>query len=262
MIRMNIKDLSTQLLYTTVPILVKREGNELSTGTGFIFSVLEEDNSSIPMLITNYHVLQDAELGYFELHIAENGAPTNNTIRISFDKNIINNNKLGDLDLIAIPLATTFNNLTSSNISLFYRTIDQNMIPTQEQVKDFSSIEDVCFVGYPSGLYDEINKLPVIRQGITATPIWNNFKGHPIFLIDGGVFPGSSGSPVFIYNRCSYPTKNSIVIGTRLHFIGVISETLLRNEDKSKAYLNLGCVINSNDMYAELTKLISKLKNK
>lgn len=259
---MDINDLSTQLLYTTVPILVKREGNELSTGTGFIFSILEENNSSIPMLITNYHVLQDVELGYFELHLAENGSPTKETIRISFDKSIINNNKLGDLDLIAIPLATTFNNLTNNNVSLFYRTIDQNMLPKQEQVKDFSSIEDICFVGYPSGLYDEINKLPVVRQGITATPIWNNFKGHPVFLIDGGVFPGSSGSPVFIYNRGSYSTKNGIAIGTRLYFIGVISETLLRKEDRSKAYLNLGYVINSNDMYTELTKLINKLRNK
>lgn len=259
---MNIKDLSTQLLYTTVPIFVIREGNELSTGTGFIFSVVKEDNSSIPMLITNYHVLQGAELGYFELHLAENGVPTKNTIKISFDKNIINNNKLGDLDLMAVPLATTFNSLASSNISLFYRTIDQNMLPTQELVKDFSSIEDVCFVGYPCGLYDKINKLPVIRQGITATPIWNNFDGRPIFLIDGGVFPGSSGSPVFIYNRGSYSTKDGIVIGSRLLFIGVISETLLKNEDKSKAYLNLGCVINSNDMYIELKKLINKLTNK
>ncbi len=104
--------------------------------------------------------------------------PTDKTIRVQFDKSIINGNKLGDLDLIAVPLAGTFNDFQNRNIETFFRTVDQNMIPSKEQVDNLSAIEDLfTFIGYPSGLYDEKNKISIIRQGITATPIWNNFKG-------------------------------------------------------------------------------------
>ena len=51
---MNINDISTQLLYTTVPIYAKNNNGSFSSGTGFIFSVMEQNDTSIPLLITNY----------------------------------------------------------------------------------------------------------------------------------------------------------------------------------------------------------------
>lgn len=257
---MNIKDLGTQLLYTTVPILIVKEGNTRTSGTGFIFSVVKnEENITIPMLITNHHVVQGISSGFFELHLAENNAPINKTIRISFNKEIISNNRLGELDLIAIPLASTLNDFTQKNILPFYRTVDQNLIPSKEQISSLSAIENVCFIGYPSGIYDGVNKLPVIRQGITATPIWNNFNGENKFLIDGGVYPGSSGSPVFIYNQGSYTCNSGIVIGSRLYFVGIISDTYQQKNSPSNTYLNLGIVINSWSFFNELNKLIVRL---
>lgn len=257
---MNINDISTQLIYTTVPIYIQKKDG-LSTGTGFIFSLVEKDKSSIPLLITNYHVLDNLESGFFELHTSMQNKPTNKTIRIQFDKNILEDNKLGDLDLIAIPLAGVFNEFNTNGIQLFYRTVDQNIIPTNEQVDEFSAMEDITFIGYPSGLYDNVNKMPILRQGITATPIWNNFQGKDNFLIDAGVFPGSSGSPVFVYNQGSYPTKDGIAIGNRLLFVGVISQTI-QIKDSTNNYLNLGVVINSKAMLMELNKFIQRKKNK
>ena len=133
-------------------------------------------------------------------------------------------------------------------------------IPSKEQVDNLSAIEDITFIGYPSGLYDEKNKISIIRQGITATPIWNNFKGEDVFLIDAGVFPGSSGSPVFIYNHGTYPVKDGIALGNRLLFVGVLSQTMLRDNATGKSYLNLGKVINSRAMYRELKKFIQRIK--
>lgn len=193
---MNINDISTQLLYTTVPIYAKKSENVFSTGTGFIFSIQENDTTSIPLLITNYHVLENVLVGLVELHIEKNGLPTNKSIKVQFDSSIIGSNKLGELDLIAVPMATTLTELKRKNINIFFRSVDKKMIPTDEQFENFSAIESITFIGYPSGLYDEKNKISIIRQGITATPIWNNFKGEEAFLIDAGVFPGSSGSPV------------------------------------------------------------------
>lgn len=258
---MNIDDLSTQLLYTTVPICANKKGGYISKGTGFIFSVREDEKNSIPLLITNYHVLEGTSSGYIEFHVGENGNPTNKSVKIPFDDKIVENNKLGELDLIAIPLASTFNELSNKNQELFYRTVEQNMIPTKKQIHNFSAMESVTFVGYPSGLYDDINKLSIIRQGITATPIWNEFKGEKVFLIDAGVFPGSSGSPVFIYNQGSYATKTGITIGSRLLFVGVISQTMRELGEEKNNYLDLGIVINSLAMYDELEKFINRLKS-
>ena len=158
---MEINDIGTQLLYTTVPIYAQNDDKTLSTGTGFLFSIRESETESIPLLITNYHVLKDAVVGFVELHIGEKGFPTDRTIRVQFDKSIINGNKLGDLDLIAVPLAGTFNDFQNRNIETFFRTVDQNMIPSKEQVDNLSAIEDITFIGYPSGLYDEKNKIGV-----------------------------------------------------------------------------------------------------
>ena len=124
-----------------------------------------------------------------------------------------------------------------------------------------SAIEDLTFIGYPNGLYDQINHNPIIRKGITATPIWNNFKGKPDFLIDGGVYPGSSGSPVFIYNQGSYATSEGIVIGTRLHFVGVLYETSINIANNQTTFLNLGIAINSMVIYDEIKLYVNKLLN-
>ena len=258
---MNINDLSTQLIYTTVPIYAKKKNGQLSSGTGFMFSVIETDTTSIPLLITNYHVLENAEEGFVELHLGENGIPTKKSARIQFDNSIIGTNKLGDLDLIAVPMAATLIDLQKKNIDIFFRSVDKNIIPTNKQWESFSAIENITFIGYPNGLYDEQNKISIIRQGITATPIWNDYRGEKAFLIDAGVFPGSSGSPVFIYNQGTYSTGGNVIVGNRLLFVGIISQTVLTDNTTGKTYLNLGKVISSIAMYKELDKLIKRLNN-
>lgn len=257
---MNINDISTQLIYTTVPIYAQKSDGSYSSGTGFVFSYYENEKISIPMLITNYHVLEEAVAGFIEFHVANDSLPTKQTLKIQFDRTIINNNKLGVLDLIAVPLAATLMDLKNKNIDVFFRSVDQNIIPNDEQWNKFSAIEDITFIGYPSGLYDNTNKISIIRQGITATPIWNDFKGEEVFLIDAGVFPGSSGSPVFIYNQGAYATDNGITVGNRLHFVGVISQTML-SSNNGNSFLDLGKVINSRAVYREIKSLIDKLKS-
>ena len=257
--KLNINDISTQLLFTTVPIFAQNKDNTFSSGTGFIFSVDEGEGTSIPLLITNYHVLKDAIAGFVELHIGEQGKPSNKTVRVQFDKTIISGNKLGELDVIAVPLASTLMSFQKNGIEIFFRSVDQNMIPSVEQEQSFAAIEHITFIGYPSSIYDEKNKISIVRQGITATPIWNSFRGEEAFLIDAGVFPGSSGSPVFIFNQGSYPIAEGIALGNRLLFVGILTQTMIRND---KDYLNLGKVINSRAMYRELEILIHKLKQR
>lgn len=259
---MNLDDIGTQLMYTTAPLYSFLPNGDISAGTSFFFSVGVSENVTIPLLITNYHIVENAEHGYVEMHIAHNGKPSKETAQIRFDKSIILPSKLGDTDLVALPLAGAIEDLNNKGKSIYFKSISYDIIPNKEIIDELSSIEEITFIGYPSAIYDTINKIPIIRQGITATPIWNEFKGEKTFLIDAGVFPGSSGSPVFIYNRGTYPTKNGIAVGSRILFVGVLTRTLQRNERSSKDYLDLGVVINSSLFFDELNKYIIRMTGK
>lgn len=89
-----------------------------------MFSVWENDKTSIPLLITNYHVLENAVAVFVELHIGENGMPTDKSTRIQFDNFIIGSNKLGNLELVAVPMVATLMDLQNKNINIFFRSVD------------------------------------------------------------------------------------------------------------------------------------------
>lgn len=253
---MNIKDTSTQLLFSTVPIIgITNKGSGVS-GTGFFFSYVLGDGREVPLLITNHHVLRDVIQGRFVVNLADGDAPSRETINVNFDKSFIDGKKLGDLDLVAMPVAPVLNALEQSGKKPFYRSIDSSLIPKKDVLDNLAALEQITFIGYPSGLYDEYNKTPLIRHGWTSTPAWNNYKGRREFLVDGSVFEGSSGSPVFIFNQGSYPTADGIVIGSRLLFMGVITQTIM--EEKSE-HLDLGTVIRSDAMLDELEPFVESL---
>lgn len=264
---MNIKDISTQLMYTTTPIIVEKNDSTFSTGTGFIFLYKYNNELSIPLLITNYHVVKNAVRGSFELHVEENKLPTQETISVQFDSSVVDESKIDQLDLVAIPIGYAIKALNQQSKKIFFRTIGKELIPTEEEIKGLAAVEDIVFIGYPNGIYDNINKMSIVRKGITATPIWNDFKGKSEFLIDAGVFPGSSGSPVFILNRGTFQDGDKIVVGDRLLFVGILYGTMINNGiGGNNSYLDLGTVIKSNifnkqlEKYIENKKLISTIK--
>ena len=254
-ITMNISDTSTQLLFTTVPILGNTSGGVVS-GTGFFFSYNLGDGSNIPLLITNYHVLKDATQGLFVVNLADGDKPSKETINVTFDRSFIEGKKLESLDLIAMPIAPALNALEQNGKKPFYRSIDSELIPKHEVLDSLAALEQTTFIGYPSGMYDDNNKTPLIRHGWTSTPVWNDYKGKREFLVDASVFPGSSGSPAFIFNQGSYPTPEGIAIGSRLLFMGVITQTIT---EQGHEHLDLGMVIRSDAILDALSKFVEKL---
>src|SRR5262249_49694787 len=61
-------------------------------------------------------------------------------------------------------------------------------------------------------------------RGITATPPYLDFEGKKQFLVDAPIFHGSSGSPVFLFNRGAWfdERKGSLAFNYRLKFLGVV----------------------------------------
>ena len=105
-------------------------------------------------------------------------------------------------------------------------------------------------------MYDDYNKTPLIRRGWTSTPVWNDYKGHKEFLIDASVFPGSSGSPAFIFNQGSYSTGDGISVGNRLLFMGAVTSTITKDGHE---YLDLGKVIRSDAIKEALKPFVDDL---
>ncbi|HVA89443.1 MAG TPA: serine protease, partial [Chloroflexota bacterium] len=88
--------------------------------------------------------------------------------------------------------------------------------------EQLAAMEDVVMVGYPIGLWDNLNNFPLLRRGISASHPAVDFCGKPEGVIDIGAFPGSSGSPVLILNEGTFATPNGYSIGSRMILLGVL----------------------------------------
>ena len=51
------------------------------------------------------------------------------------------------------------------------------MIPAQADLESLDAIEEIVMIGYPNGLWDSVNNMPIARRGITATPVYLNYEG-------------------------------------------------------------------------------------
>lgn len=256
---MNVESIIEQLLFSTVRI----QTNDNSVGTGFLLQAQLTSGGSVIFLITNKHVIKNANEVKFFLTKAEKviqiekiDSTFTGKIKSFFsgekeyDKRR-DTPKLGykhevslkiegwfdhpddDIDLTLINLSPTLNEFYRDGQEPFIRTIPLESIPPKEELEKLDALEEIIFIGYPTGIFDTKNLFPIIRKGITATPIYADFCDKPLFLIDASVFPGSSGSPVFIYNKSGYSDKqgNVFIGGGRAFFCGVISSGYFRNEE-------------------------------
>ena len=84
-------------------------------------------------------------------------------------------------------------------------------------------MEEIVMIGYPSGIWDSVNNLPVIRRGITATHPAISWNGKTEVLTDIASFPGSSGSPLLLANLSGYTdAKGNTFLGqARIRLLGV-----------------------------------------
>jgi len=262
---MNLNDLSTQLLFTTAPIWVQKEDSKIVSGTCFFYNlpIPGKENQAIPLLITNHHVIEGGTRALAEL---VTGSPDEKPfprekIKAELDINQLISYSNKELDIAAIPIGPILNASANQGKPIFFRGLEPQMVAKGEVLSNLASLEEIIFIGYPSGLRDDKNSTPLIRRGITATPAWNDFQGHPSFLIDAGVFPGSSGSPVLIFNQGSYTVKDGIAFGNRILLLGVITQTMQRIEDESNVYLGLGKVVRAEKIHAYLEKTMQHLFN-
>lgn len=217
---------SEMLAYTTVRIECTI-ANGTSTGTGFFYNFCQNGNSFIPAIVTNKHVINGALGGRFHLHLAS-GPNDPPVAHVAFEFPEFERRWIlhpdGDVDLCAMPIAPLVHEMRTQGKEPFYTPMTGDLLPTEFDLQDLSAIEEIVMIGYPNGIWDDVNNAPVFRRGITATHPNTDYCGKKEFMIDAACFPGSSGSPVLLYNVGHYSDRQgSMIVGSnRIKLLGIL----------------------------------------
>jgi hypothetical protein len=224
---MKLNMISSQLLFTTTRIVARRRDGTDSVGTAFFFHFDVDGQTHVPVLVTNKHVVAEATQGEFLVHEASADQQDPTPSSASFGISLQNFEHMwvghpGEIDLCAMPFEPLRQQALAQGKRVFYMPFDESLIPSQSTFESLSALEDIVMVGYPVGLWDSVNNLPIFRRGTTASHPAVDFGGKPLGLIDIASFPGSSGSPVLIVNEGSYSTPQGFVVGSRILLLGVL----------------------------------------
>lgn len=232
-------------LYAT--ILVENEWGE--KGTGFLVAREVEQGKVKVFLCTNKHVLNDkkelrdkATKVILHLNIKEIdgkilGKPYELALVWPDGKKRWKEHPETDVDVLVLDVTDLVISLPEmekkwADYSLF---ADTKILSEQ----DITIGEEVLVIGYPLGFKQGDTNFPIVRQGIVASQIGQKFIEEFLdkdgnkktrvfrgFLIDGGLIPGSSGSPVILKPVTGRFVGSNIVIGAPPpYLLGIVAET-------------------------------------
>jgi hypothetical protein len=172
-----------------------------------------------------------------------------------------------------MPIAAFVNEAEKRGDKLFYIPFTKDLLLTEKHKDELTAIEDVLMIGYPNGIWDSVNNMPIFRKGSTATNPLLDYNGKKEIMIDIAAFPGSSGSPVLIFNESGYRDKkgNMFMGKSRIILLGVLyagpqatatgeivmTPNLQRPISVSQIPNNLGLIIKS-ERIIEMEKLFKE----
>lgn len=199
-------------------------GTDTGTGTGFFYGFMSPDgNHHAPAIVTNNHVIDGATR--FEIVLSVRN-PAGELQHIPVSRKMSELTVIrhpGGQDICAIAIAPLTEELRRQGYLFEAVFLRKDLIPTPEQLDELQPVSRLLMIGYPNGIWDRVNNKAVFRSGITATHPRLDYSGTPNFLIDAAVFPGSSGSPVVLYEDGIISTKDGWGLGaSRLYLLGIV----------------------------------------
>lgn len=224
--KFNKLSLTENLAFNTIRLEVQTT-SKIITGTAFFFNLFRKDSLTFPVIVTNKHMVDDAVIGKFFLNESKgDGVPHVG----SFKSVVISNFKKywffhpdSSVDLAIMPIAPLLTQSEEEGFKIFFQPIDETLIPDSDAVNSFTAVEDILMIGYPSGIWDSKNNYPIFRKGITATHPALNYENRSEFMIDCACYPGSSGSPVFLYKSGAFlGGEGDILFGEKIFFLRVL----------------------------------------
>ncbi|TGP96238.1 MULTISPECIES: serine protease [unclassified Mesorhizobium] len=218
------------LPYTVVRIRAGDRANNraVHTGTGFFYR-LKVDEKDVPLIVSNKHVLSGKTWIEFDFaaidHQGNRVFGPSNKVRVEPGQLPIFEHPDENVDLAAIPLNPMIEGLIGDgkNPHLLQLTKDNFALSHVEAI--LHAATSVLMVGFPNGIMDEANNLPVVRRGTLATHYRANYLGQTNFVIDIAAFGGSSGSPIFAFFESMMPDGQgnvALIAEPQIFLIGVL----------------------------------------
>lgn len=199
-----------EIIYSTIKI-----ETDTGEGTGFLIDFDNNEGHEALFIITNKHVIKNADSFKTFLTVRTNTKKTDVVPHWVY----LNNHRVfssDEYDLCAIYFQSDNDILRANGKTLLNSVLKISDICFQDDFENMSNTTSVLVVGYPNAFIDKPNNLPMARKGITSTPLFSSFDGKNEFVVDAGVWSGNSGSPVFveISNICKlvgiiYKSKNA-----------------------------------------------------
>lgn len=231
----NPKSFLEQILFSTLRIeLLDNTNKPQSIGTGFLVRVnfLGDPTESLILLISNKHVLEKNNKLNLIFHKKKHNSDLPNLkdffyFRADSYEGALSLHPDPKIDLACINISNVISQLGPQVYFKFLeKVVFANFNETELDVG-----QKVIFVGYPDNRYDQKHNLPIVRSGIIASHPKLDYNGEKQFIIDAQVFPGSSGSPVFLNMKEAQYNRGQIILGNDLPYllIGVVAATMIRN---------------------------------
>ncbi|HCI6743238.1 TPA: trypsin-like peptidase domain-containing protein [Klebsiella variicola subsp. variicola] len=220
------------LSLVTALVTLKSGNTPVSTGTGFFY----KSSDSFMFLVTNYHVVTG--IGPHERGVKpflgdslvvqlrdKNGKAYTETIPLILGEylNWLEHPSDTEADLVLIPLPIDM----MTEVDFTY--IDSTVVIEDILLHPSSP---VVMIGYPRGISDAVNNLPIWKTGSLASEPEYDFNGKKIIVVDISAFPGMSGSPALFVSTSGYETKSGSVImkfGMSIHFLGIFASMQVFN---------------------------------
>ena len=219
-------------MFCTVRINTEDQKGEKFVGTGFLFGKRVDEKHAQVYVVTNKHIVENQIKGEIHFNKDKDGIPDltdNLCVPMSNFKGHWHNHPDSLVDVSIMQFGIIQTHVKKHELKILERFIDSKQIPNDVEYSELDAFEELLFIGYPEGLYDEKNNTPIMRKGSSATPIVLDYNGERKFLIDGPIFPGSSGSPVFIHSD-GLLFKDGKFDGwiRKIYFVGMISKNFTR----------------------------------
>ncbi len=229
-----------QIFFSILRIEILDDKDKLqSIGTGFMIRIdlptgypVQNPKEALVLLVSNKHILAGRKRFNIRFHRRQ----TNSNLPQLGETLIYHTTNYGKalflhpdpkIDLACINISTVISDLHSK---IYYKCFDRTVFALFSEY-ELEPGHRVVFIGYPENRYDQKHNLPILRSGVIASHPKLNYNGKEQFLIDAQVFPGSSGSPVFLNMKEAQWNVGitSIDPGPPYLFVGVVSATMIRN---------------------------------